>query len=110
MALRLEFGADVRCNGVVVGELSDLVVDPGSRRVTHIVVGEPEARARLVPLVLAARDADNGKAIALTCTAAELDQFEQIRNFAYGPLEYVPQPDGEIDIGIEDGQFIPQFA
>ena len=39
--MRLELGTGVYCNDQSVGELVDVVIDPISRRVTHLVV-EPD--------------------------------------------------------------------
>ena len=50
--MRLDLGSPVRCTDEAFGELADVVIDPGTRRVTHLVV-QPHQRdeqARLVPV------------------------------------------------------------
>jgi sporulation protein YlmC with PRC-barrel domain len=70
--MRLELGSAVRCTDAPFGELADVVIDPLSRRVTHLVV-QPHrhpAGARLVPVGQAR---DDGSAIALDYSVAEVE-------------------------------------
>ena len=56
--MRLEFGTRVDCRDGTFGTLADVVIDPTTKRVTHLVVeltGE-NWRARLVPVELAEND------------------------------------------------------
>jgi hypothetical protein len=53
--MRLELGTMVTCIDVPYGELADVVIDPTTNRVTHLVV-EPQHEpwvAQLVPVTLA---------------------------------------------------------
>ena len=43
----LQLGLPVRCADGRVGRLSDLVIDPTDRRVSHIVVEAPNGAARM---------------------------------------------------------------
>ena len=65
--MRLDIGTTVRCSDTALGELADIVIDPTTRRVTHLVV-EPHhgiyAR-RLVPIALV-RPRDGGATIPTT--------------------------------------------
>ena len=45
-------GADANCTDGICGKLSRLVIDPGARRVTHLVVDDRQFQGRLVPLSL----------------------------------------------------------
>ena len=45
----LQLGLPVRCTDGRVGSLSDVVIDPTERRVSHLVVEAPNGAARLVP-------------------------------------------------------------
>ena len=36
--MRLELGGSVRCEDDLLGELADVVIDPTTKRVTHLVV------------------------------------------------------------------------
>ena len=48
----LQLGGPVRCSDGPAGILSDVVVDPKQRRVSHLVVESPNGGARLVPAEL----------------------------------------------------------
>ncbi len=41
--MRLDLGSPVRCTDDAFGELADVVIDPETRRVTHLVV-QPHQR------------------------------------------------------------------
>jgi hypothetical protein len=109
--MRLELGTPVRCADGVLGELTDVVIDPTSRRVTHLVVG-PKAEpggARLVPIALAAAD-DDSAAIVLACTREEAAALESLDEVAYvraGPLS-VADPDW--DVGVENYLATPYYS
>src|SRR4051812_5899123 len=94
--MRLELGSEVRCTDAPWGELADIVVDPFSRRVTHLVTrphDRPE-EARLVPVE---RARDDGKAIVLDCSVAELEALERMHESAYLRLGEFPVTDPEWD-------------
>ncbi|HEY6888204.1 MAG TPA: hypothetical protein VI300_10505, partial [Solirubrobacter sp.] len=62
--MKLELGCPVACTDAPFGELADVVIDPLSRRVVHLVV-QPSghhSRARLVPIERA-RSAEPGLAL-----------------------------------------------
>src|SRR5437016_5338325 len=77
--MRLELDAPVRCGGDVVGKLADVVIDPVTRRMTHVVVQTDDKDARLVPMELVVAGRDGRRELALTCTEAELRELETIR-------------------------------
>lgn len=100
--MRLELGRPVHCSDGPFGELSDVVIDPTRRRVTHLVV-EPHHRhglARFVPVELA-NAADASNAIALRCTAEELRRMPSVEEFAYLRLGEFPLDDPGWDVGIK---------
>ena len=51
--MRLELGTSVRCTDDTFGELADVVIDPISKRLTHLVVRprHEDGLARLVPSI-----------------------------------------------------------
>ncbi len=111
--MRLELGGHARCTDAAVRELVDLVVDAGSRSVTHLVVqpaDDPDA-ARLVPLGLASAGAD-GKEISLRCTAPELEEMPRVHEHTYlGPAARPDEPkDDNWDVGVQDVQVVPDYA
>ena len=81
--MRLEMGASVRCEDDVLGELADVVIDPTTKRVTHLVV-EPHHEigpARLVPIDFAQEG--DGQQISLRCMADEVRRLAPVHEFAY---------------------------
>jgi hypothetical protein len=109
--VRLELGKEVRCADGAVRELADVVIDAGSKSVTHLVVqpdGRPEA-ARLVPMVLAEHSADD-RAVSLSCTAEVLDGLERVHEFAFLRPGQQPEKDPKWDVGVEDVYTTPNYA
>ena len=77
MAEETEFtaGTQASCSDGLCGEVSRMIIDPGTRRVTHLVI-EPEHRrgpGRLVPVDLV--DSTSGE-VRLRCTLAEFGNLE----------------------------------
>jgi len=94
-------GATVSCSDGLCGEVTQVVVDPVARAVTHLVV-EPEHRrglGRLVPLDLVEAA---GGGIRLRCTVAEFEALDPAEDTqfvpgtagyaAYGPEQVVAWP------------------
>ena len=65
-------GADVSCTDGACGKVTQVVVDPVARAVTHLVV-DRHGKARLAPLDLV--DASEGE-IRLRCTRAEFKKLQ----------------------------------
>src|SRR5689334_8434133 len=108
--MRLDPGHTVRCTDGEYGELADVVIDPHSRRLTHLVVEprhEPE-RATLVPaeLVVAGED---GSVIALRATADEVAHLPLVRETDYLRIDQAPVSDPDWDVGIENVLAMPYF-
>jgi len=107
--MRLDLGSPVRCTDDAFGELVDVVIDPETRRVTHLVV-QPHHRdeqARLVPVDRARAGETSDAAISLGCTIAEMSEFKLVRESAYVRLGEVPVEDPDWDVGIEDPLVLP---
>jgi hypothetical protein len=94
--MRLKLDAKLRCTDGYRGKLSDIVIDPSVRRVTHVVVESRADIARLVPLDLVATPAK------LRCTGEELHAFEALREYAFLNAEEYPHGDDAHDIGVEN--------
>jgi hypothetical protein len=107
--MRLELGEQALCSDGAVLELADLVVDAGSRRVTHLVIqprDDPGA-ARLVPVDLAAGDGEHG--ISLRCSAEQLDELPLVHEHALvADGEQASEEDGW-EVGVRDMQVIPDY-
>jgi hypothetical protein len=99
--MRLKLGTRARCTDGDVGMISDVVVDPALRRVTHVVVDLGKNVARLVPIEVVAVGPGKNE-LVLECTFEELHGFELIRKYAYLELDEFPQGDDETDVGVED--------
>jgi sporulation protein YlmC with PRC-barrel domain len=106
--MRLNIGNPVHCGDGEFGELADVVIDPTTRRLTHLVVAphkDPQ-RARLVP---AERARVAGAAIALDFTTAEVNQLEPLHEVAYLRLGDFPVDDPNWDVGVEDMLGLPYY-
>ena len=109
--MRLELGTPVRCTDDTFGELADVVIDPISKRLTHLVVrprDQEEQAARLVPVELA-EGSDEGSEISLHCTVEEANRLEPVREFAYLRLGEAPVEDPDWDVGVEDVLAMPYY-
>jgi hypothetical protein len=106
----LQLGLPVRCTDGRVGSLSDLVIDPNERRVSHIVVEAPNGTARLVPADLLVQGPAPSQAVFLSCSIEDVLNRATIRSFSYVGLDEFPRNDDRSDIGVEDMQIVPSFG
>jgi sporulation protein YlmC with PRC-barrel domain len=105
---RLDLGSPVHCTDAEFGELADVIVDPTTRCVTHLVV-QPRHRpdeARIVPV---ARVAAEGAAIRLTSTVAEIEALDRLHETAYLRLGEFPVDDPDWDVGVEEVRGLPYY-
>ena len=93
--MRLKLDQRLRCSDGIGATLHDVVVDPSSRRITHIVVTAESDVARLVPIALLATSD------ALTCGAEALREFDAIREYAFLRMDEFPHGDDRHDVGVE---------
>jgi hypothetical protein len=103
--MRLDLDCAVTCADGPFGELSDVIIDPGGLRVTHLVVQPPDHHhlARLLPIGRA-RAGELAKAtVTLDCTIAEINELQPIHESSYVRLSERPAQDDESDVGIEEG-------
>jgi sporulation protein YlmC with PRC-barrel domain len=110
--MRLEIGNRVHCTDGGYGELTDIVIDPLEKRVTHLVV-QPEqsvGEARLVPIELAKGRDDEPHEIELECTLDKAKEFESVHESDYLRLGESPAQDPDWDVGIEDVLAMPYYA
>jgi sporulation protein YlmC with PRC-barrel domain len=107
-AVRLVLGGVVRCTDLVFGELADIVVDPVSRRVTHLVV-QPHRRhdqARLVPVERASAEGDE---LVLDCSVADVEALAPVHASAYVRVGQLPVADPDWEIGTTDVLALPVY-
>ena len=110
MELRVRLGAHVRCSDDRLGTLADVVIDPASRRLTHVVVDTEDAQARLVPVELLGSDDAKAKELGLTCTKQELLALEPIRRFSYLQFDDAPKAEAGADVGVEEAVVLPSYG
>jgi uncharacterized protein YrrD len=108
--VRLHLGAHVRCSDAPLGTVADVVIEPASRRLTHVVVDTEDAQARLVPVELLGPGDGKGKEVALTGSKEELLALEPIRRFAYLQFDDVPAAEADADVGVEDAVVLPSYG
>lgn len=109
--MRLELGSTVRCSDGPFGELADVVIDPTTRRLTHLVV-QPKRRhwlARLVPIELVERGDPEPREISLRATAEDVRRFEPVWELSYLRLSEAPLEDPDWDVGTEEVLALPYY-
>src|ERR1700749_3651391 len=106
--MRLVLGSPVRCVDSLFGELADVVIDPISRRVTHLVV-QPEHRHDAARLVSVDRARSTADGIALDFSAEELERLEPLRETAFLRLGEFPVADPDWDVGIPEMLALPLY-
>ena len=109
--MQLELGSRVDYTDESFGKLADVVIDPTSRRVTHLVVERDRDPwlARLVPVELAEPGDDTRGAVALRATVEEVRRFSPAHEVAYLRLDGFPVDDPDWDVGIEDVLALPYY-
>jgi hypothetical protein len=88
----LQLGSPMRCNDGPAGSLSDLVIEPAERRVTHIV-GAPNGAGRMVPAELLVTGQAPAGDVVLSCSVADVLRRGTIRSFSYVGAGAFPQND-----------------
>jgi sporulation protein YlmC with PRC-barrel domain len=109
--MRLELGRSVQLADGAKQELVDVVIDSGSKRVTHLVV-QPHDHgedARLVPVGLA-EEHDGGAELTLSVNAKDLEGFDLVHEFEILHAGERPQEDPKWDVGVEDIVVTPTYA
>jgi sporulation protein YlmC with PRC-barrel domain len=110
--IKLKLGKPVQCADGVEMELADVVIDPSSRRVTHLVV-QPHDRhdlARMVPVSLARPGPDSEGPLRLDCTEAEIEGLERVQHSAYLRLGQFPVEDPDWEVGIDETFALPYYG
>jgi len=92
--MEVSFGRSVKCRDGSFGKLADVVVDPATMRLTHLITSPPEAEPRLIPLELA-DTAAGGPDLALSCTLAATEELASVRE--YRDLQSAEETDADDD-------------
>jgi sporulation protein YlmC with PRC-barrel domain len=109
--MRLDFGTRVECRDGTFGTLADVVIDPTTKRVTHLVV-EPTGenwRALLVPVELADSGGDANGGLVLRATLEEVRRLPNVRETSYLRFDGFPVEDPEWNLGIEEVFALPYY-
>lgn len=100
--MRLDLGESVSCSDGAFGTLSDVIVEPQAKRVTHLVI-QPhggDGVSRLVPIDLAqATEGDGG--LTLSCEIEATTQLDSVQDYVYQRFDAPPPDDPDKDVGIE---------
>ena len=109
--MRLELGRAVKLADGAAQQLVDVVIDSGSKRVTHLVVQPRDhgEEARLVPVGLA-EEPGGGAELSLRCSANDLERFDLVHEFEVLHPGERPKEDPKWDVGVEDIVVTPTYA
>jgi sporulation protein YlmC with PRC-barrel domain len=110
--MRLDLGSPIYAADGEYGELADVVIDPLTRRVTHLVVEPPHRHdlAKLVPVDKAHARPGSDAGLVLDYTAAEIEKLEPLQRSAYLRLGEAPVEDPDWQVGIEDVLALPYYG
>ena len=109
--MRLELGKPIRGADKVLGELADVVIDPTTKRVTHLVAkpSEGDGSARLVPIELVEAGGGDEDEIRLRCTREDFLALDDVQEIAYLRLGESPTSDPDWDVGVENVLALPYY-
>ncbi len=110
--MRIDLDMPVSCVDGALGELADVIIAPGSRRLTHVVVQPHDRleRARLVPAQnLRGRNSEKPApdGLALDCTIEAIIGSEPIQESAYIRNGELIEGGPDWDVGIQDAFPLP---
>jgi sporulation protein YlmC with PRC-barrel domain len=107
--MRLDLGCPVRCSDGDFGELADVVIDPTTRRVTHLVVQPDDRREAAILVPVERARAGEARDIRLDCTVVEAGRLEAVSEAAYLRLGKFPVEDPAWDVGVEEVLAMPYY-
>ncbi|HEX3454201.1 MAG TPA: PRC-barrel domain-containing protein [Gaiellaceae bacterium] len=94
-----------------LGRLTDVVVHPEERRVTHLVVEDRHGDARLVPADRLVQGRSPGRVVVISCAGEELASMDSIRAFSMlDASNDAPHGGEQADVGVEDVVVVPGFG
>jgi sporulation protein YlmC with PRC-barrel domain len=104
--MQLSFGRSVNCKDGSFGKLDDVVVDPATMRLTHLITSPPDAEPRLIPIELA-DTAGGGPDVALRCTLAATEELASVREYRDLQSTEETTDDKDWDLGVEHVLALP---
>lgn len=93
-----------------LGRLTDVVVEPGERRVTHLIVEDRQGDARLVPVDRLVQGRPPGRVVVLSCSGDDLAALDSIRSFSILSASEPARGGEDTDVGVEDVVVVPGFG
>jgi hypothetical protein len=108
--LTLRLRAPVTCADGAAARLDDIVVEPSSGRVTHLVIVpvHEETSGRMVPFSLAGQQ--DGEGVSITCTGEDLSALETVTEFAFFNAGEVPRGGASWDVGVQEHVLLPMVG
>jgi sporulation protein YlmC with PRC-barrel domain len=97
--MEVSFGRSVTCKDGSFGKLADVVVDPATMRLTHLITSPPDAEPRLIPIELA--EPAGGADVSLRCTLAATEELPSVREYRDLKSSGETADDEEWDHGVE---------
>jgi len=109
--MRIDLEIPVSCADGAFGTLADVVIDPGTQRLTHLVVAPRGGndRPRLAPIA-GASTGDGSDGISLACTVAEISESEPIQESVYVRPADFPSGGPDWDVGIQEMYATPEYG
>ena len=110
--MRLDLGSPVDGADGEFGELVDVVIDPSTKRVTHLVA-QPHGRhdqARLVPIERAHEREGSDGGILVDLMVAEIGDLETVREVAFLRVDEFPVEDPDWEVGIQEVYAMPYYS
>jgi sporulation protein YlmC with PRC-barrel domain len=109
--MRLELGSRVDCSDGRFGELADVVIDPTTKRVTHLVVKSREEPwvERLAPVELAEPGDDTTQTVTLQATIDDVRALPAVQEVGYLQRGDFPRDEPDGDVGIEEVYALPYY-
>lgn len=107
--MKLRLGQPVVAQDGPFGELSDIILDPVARRVTHVVV-EPRHRhrlSRLVPIALVDGTQDT---LRVALDKEEMHQLQRVTYSEFVPLGSDVETTDDWDVGTQDVAGLPYWS
>jgi sporulation protein YlmC with PRC-barrel domain len=104
--MQLSFGRSVTCRDGSFGKLDDVVVDPATMRLTHLITSPADAEPRLIPIELA-DPANSGPDLALRCTLAATEELASVREYRNLQSTDEAADDKDWDLGVEHVLALP---
>lgn len=109
--MKIELETPVACVDGAFGRLEDVVVDPRTRRVSHLVLkpGDENDRVRLVP-IQGVHSGGESEGLALDWTVAKLIESQPVQESAYLRMGELVSGGPDWTVGIQELYSLPEYG